>query len=296
MPKICILNTSESPNIDTHRIACLEFIEGFTGYGFTTSEVTVLENIKNIDIILLSSHRIDKEYLKLINQMNPDAIYILWCYYENLDSIPFSRYILTGEYYYSRPLKSDALKIYDYNISINNYVPLLLRTNESPENIGKYSRGTSLTACFMGTPYKFEWSELYNDTKYKILYHDIWKNGAFNSIERKNIYLHSLIAFGFHHQNNIDNSHVTQRVFEGMAYGCIVLSDNKAATDMTNGIVEYVTSIEEVREKIEYYLNNPDKVLEKQLLGYDYTKLFGTNRYSAKLFLDKIVELWNIHY
>lgn len=44
-------------------------------------------------------------------------------------------------------------------------------------------------------------------------------------------------------------NHVTQRIFEGMAYGCVVISTSPAARDMTNGIVEYVATKEEFMEK-----------------------------------------------
>jgi spore maturation protein CgeB len=103
---------------------------------------------------------------------------------------------------------------------------------------------------------------------------------------RRKVYLSSKIAFGFHHDNNILNSHVTQRVFEALCYGCVVLSDNSAATDITDGIVVYVKDKRDFIEKYIYYLSNPEECEKKRIAGYEWAKKFGTNRYAAKLFLD----------
>ena len=85
-------------------------------------------------------------------------------------------------------------------------------------------------------------------------------------------------------------------MFEGLTYGCVVISDNKAASDYTGGIVEYASCKDELREKVSYVLNDPEVIIVKQEQGYEWAKKFGTNRFSAKAFLDKIFELWQISF
>lgn len=172
------------------------------------------------------------------------------------------------------------------NKSINNFVPLLLRANESPENIGKYERKIEFNGCFMGSPYKYSWvSNLPN-----VFYHNI-SYGLLDYESRRNIYLKSLIAFGFSHDNNILNYHPTQRIFEGLSYGCVVISDNEAARDLTGGIVEYAVDYNEFIKLYNFFLSHPDECKKKELAGYEWCKKNGTNRYSASLFLEKIKEL-----
>jgi len=289
---ISLLNTDTCPCPGTHRAACLEFINGFTEFGFVTKESRSLNECADVTILVLSSHKIDLEYLNLLNSLNPNTIYILWYYHSVYYDIPFKHFILTGEHFIHPPKMASHINFHNLNESINNFVPLYLRANESPKNIGIYHRQKEYNACFIGTPYKESWSDVCD----KVFYHDINKYGLLSSEQRKENYLKSTIVFGFHNDGNILNSHVTQRVFEGLTYGCIVISDNKAAYDYTNGIVEYVSTKEELSEKVNYILNNPDIIADKQKLGYEWAKKYGTNRYSAKAFLDKIKELWNINY
>ena len=286
---ITLLNSQECPCPGTHNAACMEFIEGFTEFGFVTKESNNIEDCKGVNIIILSSHVINVDYLKLLNSANPTAVYILWYYHTVFHEIPFKYFILTGEHFIHPPKMPEHIAYHTLNISIPNFVPLYLRANEAPKNIGIYKRGTEYNACFMGSGYKHYWSNVCSN----VFYHDI-SHGLLNYKQRRDIYLKSTIAFGFHNDNNIINSHVTQRVFEGLTYGCVVISDNKAASDYTNGIVEYASSRDELREKVGYILNDPELILQKQEKGYEWAKEYGTNRFSAKAFLDKIYQLWQI--
>jgi hypothetical protein len=290
MHTITLLNTPECPCPGTHYAACMEFLHGFTEFGFTIGETNTSTDCKDKTIIVLSSHVININYLNELNVINPSAVYILWYYHSVFNSIPFKKFILTGEHFIHPPLLQSHIRFHTLNISIPNFVPLYLRANESPKNIGTYERSTIVyDGCFMGSAYKYHWVS----TTPNILYHSI-SNGLLTSDQRKDIYLKSKIAFGFHHNDNITNSHVTQRVFEGLTYGCVVISDNKAAADYTGGIVEYASSKEEFHRKFKYLLDNPEIMKEKQEKGYEWAKQYGTNRYAASAFLDKIKELWGL--
>lgn len=286
MKYIALVNTNECPCPGTHYAACMEFINGFKDFGYDTSCITNINDCKDKDILLLSSHKIDINYLNIINNINPNATYILWSYYNVLNQIPFKKWILTGEYYHKTPRLNSHTGADNINKSINNYVPLMLRADESPEMVGTYEHKNELNGCFMGSPYKSDWvSGLSN-----ILYHDI-RYGLLNYNERRNIHLKSKIAFGFSSNENVLNYHPTQRIFEGLTYGCVVISDNEAARDLTNGIVEYAKDKEEFLKLYNYYLNHPEECHKKQQDGYEWAKKYGTNRYSASLFLDKMKEL-----
>jgi glycosyltransferase involved in cell wall biosynthesis len=241
-------------------------------------------------ILLLSNHRVDLDYLGRLAAATPETVFILWSFFDVLDRIPFKRWILTSEQYIRPPTMEGHLANYQKALALGpgRYIPLGLRVPESPTSIGSWPRADppTLTACFMGSPYKAQWTARIPN----ILYHNIQRDGLLTAAARRANYLRSMFALGFHSDENVRNNHVTQRVFEGMAYGCVVLSDNPAAALLTDGIVEYVGSAAEVEERIAYFLWNPDLVAAKQAAGYEWCRKYGTNRWAARQFLDAILD------
>lgn len=292
MKTIALVNTPECPCPGTHNAACMEFLEGFTSFGFTAGEALTIDQCCGKDILLLSSHVVSKTFLDRLNDVCPTAIYILWYYHNYKDIIPFKHFIITGEQFYKVPRMPNHKKFHDYNISIPNFVPLLLRANEEPDRIGNYPKSYEINGCFMGSAYGRDYVEgLHN-----IVYHDINRSGLLPYAKRREIHLKSRIGFGFHNSANVLNYHVTQRVFEALSYGCVVLTDNSAAAEMTEGIVEYVATKAEFLEKYNYYLAHPEECKKKEAQGYEWSRKYGTNRYAASLFLEKIKDLWGLIY
>jgi spore maturation protein CgeB len=110
----------------------------------------------------------------------------------------------------------------------------------------------------------------------------------------KKIYLSSIFALGFQSDENIITKHVSQRIFEGLAYGCIVLSNSIPACEQTNNIVVYIESKADLENKMKYFKENPDIVKEKQEEGYKFIKHFGTNHYSIDTFMNCINNAYGI--
>lgn len=292
MRTIALVNTPECPCPGTHNAACMEFLEGFTSFGFTVGEALTIDACIGNDILLLSSHVVSKTFLDRLNDVCPNSIFILWYYHNYKDIIPFKKFIVTGEQFYKEPRLESHKKFHTYNISIPNFVPLLLRANEDPDRIGNYPKSYEINGCFMGSPYGTDYvKDLSN-----IVYHDINRSGLLPYVKRRDIHLKSRIGFGFHHPDNILNYHVTQRVFEALAYGCVVLSDNPAAAEMTGGVVEYVASKAEFLDRYNFYLSYPEECKKKEAQGYEWSRMYGTNRYAASLFLNKIKELWGLNF
>jgi spore maturation protein CgeB len=285
--KALLLNSPQSPCPYTHYAACTEFLEGFRAYGFEPGVATSIEGACGATLLLLSSHAIDMGYIHSLNTATPDTIFLLWFYFDRKDELPFKRFILTGEHWLHAPKIPLHLRLYNLIPHLSNYVPFLLRANEDPARIGTYPRTERYNGCFIGTPYKREWTVSLPNT----LYHNITHSGLLPYAARRDIYLSSRIAFGFHSLGNILNSHATQRVFEGLSYGCVVLTDNPAAEEITGGVVIYVSSKADFLEKYNYYLTHPDECRKKELEGYEWSKQYGTNRYAASLFIKKIEEL-----
>ena len=288
MPSIALVNCPESPCPWTHGAACREFLEGWEGY--EVSEAKTLAECAGKDWLLLSNHRIDWQFLDTLAAQNPNTIFILWFYHSVLDRIPFRKWILTGEQYVNPPTLPEHSSLHAKALQIPNYWPLWLRANEDPARIGTYERPVKprYMGYFAGSGYKRDWVHGLPD----IVYHDVGASGLLTAEQRRHLALQSLFAFGFHSPGNIANNHVTQRVFEGMAYGCVVLSDNPAAVKLTGGIVEYVGSREELIDRMAYFVWNPAAVSEKREAGYEWVRKHGTNRAAAKAFQEKAKELF----
>lgn len=284
---IALVNTPESPCPWTHNAACNEFIAGWQDFGYTASEARRLDECVDKSVLLLSCHAIDWNYLKKMNDANPDAVYILWFYFDHIDKIPFRKYVLTGEHYVHPPTLPAHKHWYDIAMSVPNYVPLMLRANISPSVIGMTPNMPVWNGCFMGSGYKHDW--VYGLPN--VLYHDV-SAGLLSYAEREGVFRTSRVAFGFHSDGNIANNHITQRVFEGLAAGCVVISDNPAATDLTGGIVIYVSNKEEFLIAYNNVLNDDELCARKRSEGFAWARAYGTNRYAAQQFLTKISELW----
>jgi glycosyltransferase involved in cell wall biosynthesis len=184
--------------------------------------------------------------------------------------------------------------LHEYNnyAKLHDYCPFKFRANEDINLVGTYERNIQRDYCYMGFYYRREWVPFELNGMYRV---SEWKD-YLPYEERKKIYLSSIFALGFHADAAIDCGSISQRVFEGMAYGCIVLSDNPIAEKITDGIVVTVTSKEDVLQKINYYKENPELISEKQQKGYEWVKKYGTNRESVKTILNRIKEVYNMEF
>ena len=271
-----------------------EFAGGFVDDGCDIHIVRNFNDLQDGGIILLddaAGKYIENQQLyEDIATKCPNSIFICW-YWMNCEyKPPFKNIIFTGEYYLNNNCTDEKKRNY---FSLPNYVPLRLRANDPPRLIGSYPRNVVRDYCFMGGGYKRNWVPD-NSTGLTGIYHQVFTNEYLSYNKRREIYLSSMFAFGFQSDENIINGHLSQRIFEGLAYGCIVLCENPLASTFTDGAVIYVSSKEHLLQTMLYYKKNPELVRKKQEQGYEWVRKYGTNRYSATFFLEKIKELYNI--
>ena len=288
---IYILNKTEKLNPFV-RLLFRDLMGGFKRLGFIINETSSKEDVTNNSIVFMDNN-VKKETIDFFHENIKDSLYFGWCCHEpqmknhNFDRINF--------FYITCYTKTPVGDQYNLTKHVRNYVPLYHRANEDPEEIGKLERNIKYDWCYIGAPYR---TDLIPDstkfTNYKMASNNVSR--YLSSQERKNIYLSSLVHLAYQGDTNIRDGHVSQRVFEGLSYGCIVLSNSKPACEQTNNIVEYVNNIKEVEEKIEYYKNNKDKLLEKQQQGYELMKEIGTNHFSISKFNEKSKEVYNIDF
>ena len=192
---------------------------------------------------------------------------------------------MTGEHYRGKPIEPGYSIPYFFQKYVNNYVPLTFAASILPEQVGTLERTDRLDACFIGTTYKPEWVRGLKNVVYTT-------GNVLPEQERINLFLSSKIALGFHADVNIRNNLITERVFEGLAYGCVVISDNPCCKELTGGIVQTVTSYDEFVKVYNELINDTEKMKDLQRRGYEWARENGLYVHTVQNFLNKINQLF----
>lgn len=290
MKNYYLMNSQELPTPGTHYYTTNKFSNGFKRHGYNVTEANTLDSITDNSIVLLSDHGISNnkelafQSLQYLADKFPNTVYICWFYHKYYDKIPFSKFLITGEHFHKKPCLPDHIFCWDLQNVINNYVPLTFSSPLYPEDIGTLPRNETINGCFIGTPYKPHWVNELNNIVYVT-------GNKLPEEQRINIFLSSKIAFGFHADANVLNNVVVERVFEGMAFGCVVISDSPVAGEITDNIVQVATTKEEFLKIYNDLLNDDKKRYDLQQRGYEWIKRKGLYVHTAKNFLDKCLEL-----
>lgn len=283
----------DCPEIKCPLVLLFVFKE-FTGYfrrnNYNVKIVKNVTELHNNSIVLMGNSFNCNDPVNILKNIAPHAIYIGW-YWHTINTDELQYFIYTYEnilnIYYDANRVHDLIKIR----SFKNNSPFLLRADEDPLLVGTYDKHIKYHFCYMGWKY----CENLVPQKFKGLYHGVFDHNKFFNYEtRKQIYLSSLFALGFQAPDNIYAKHVSQRIFEGLAYGCIVLSNSLPACEQTNNIVIHVSTREEVEQIMTYYINNPELAEKKRKEGYEFSKQFGTNQLAAQNFITLIKDNFEI--
>ena len=294
MREILILDCPELQCPPVLVVVFKELCGAFARRGHQVKIARSLNEIHDNCIVFMGDSIKVENPVGLLAQYSTKAIYIGWYWHKqkDLDKLPY--FIHTYENVLSNTLLADKVDMIGFMKEHKNSCPLLLRANEDPENIGKSLHENIYDYCFMGGR-MCDWLVPYQE--FKGFYYGVHDIGMYMGYEdRKKIYLASAFALGFQTDDNINNGHVSQRIYEGMAHGCIVLSHSLHASLQTEGIVEYVEPHrEKIAERMRFLLKHPEYMKEKQQRGYDFVKRKGTNTYSIQLFIDTIKNVYGIN-
>lgn len=257
-----------------------EMCTAFADKGFKVRICKQIAELTNNDIVFMGDvFQCEDPELLLYNQA-PDAIYIGW-YWHTINIKRLRNFIYTHENALNEDERIQMMKRKGITC------PMPLRAADSPSKIGTYPRQEVYDYCYIGP---WAYNRDLRPTQFHGFVHDNY--GVENFLDydtRRNIYLSSKLALAFQSDWNIEYKHVSQRVYEALAYGCVTFSNSISATEQTNGIVVHVTSKEDLELKMDYYLQHPEEVEKKRQLGYEFIRKCGTNHYTADLFLNTIM-------
>ena len=282
--QIFILDCPEIPCVLVLKYVFRELCQAFADNGHVVSEVSSIQDLHNNSIVFMGMSLHHKNLAELLNEVAPEAIYIGWYWYAQ-ETSALKNFIYTYENILSPPVWRQPY--FDIMQRGLNNCPLLLRASDHPSKISTYQRQVSRDYCYMGWVYRPDWVP---SAPFTGLYYGTCDHNKFLDYNsRRNIYLSSTFALGFQSNENISDRHVRQRIFEGLAYGCVVFSESPEACRQTNNIVEFITSKADLESKMKFYLAHPEKIVEKQLQGYDFVRKFGTNHFAIGKFV-RVIE------
>lgn len=300
---VYLVNTPVFPIPHTHMFTSLKLLQGFGQIGHKIYVVESLEKVEDSpdNIFIVSDHCVYynapeslDQHLRDLAARYPRSGFILWFFHKLAAEgrIPMRRWILTGECFRAEPGLASHKWCKTYQDSIPNYVPWRFSATHAIPEIQHaldqlddlVAHPRALDACFMGTPYKREWTPQLQQS-HTVAYRTN-EGGFIPEEERVAIFQNSLVALGWHSPENIQNHVVVERVFEGMQYGCIVLTDSPAASAITGGICELVRSPEEASARIAFYRDHAEARKEKVRAGLQWLLEQGTYSHVARDFLD----------
>lgn len=304
-----MINTSDYPTPITHYYTASKFMNGFVYNGFSSYEINFIEEMNKIEdssdnIFLMSDHfysRPNTNWMKIFeiwgNKFKKSS-WIFWHFhniYKNnyIDKsvdFPFKNYIFTGEYY--RVIDDNVRNhwggLIDWYMGLENYVKWPFAADVNPFEIESVpSRRKDIFDCgYVGATYKKEWTEQLKNSFNCFVHYYLPVLSEKTRIDKA--FLSSKISLGFNSDSNAKLGLPTERVFEGLAYGCVVVTDCKVAEDVTDGIVKYISNYDELLGFVLDYVSNENLRKQKQLEGINYAKNYGTYYHVAKEFISKI--------
>lgn len=305
MKKAYMINTSEYPTIGTHYLMSSKFINGFSICGLETNTIQNFDEIEDSEdqLFLFCDNFYDNRKSNWLDDFDSlsekfeKTTWIFWSFHNIIGrhykdrKFPFKKFILTGEYY-RKPNFEWAGEHFEPYINHSKYIPLPFAASINPNDLDEILklRTDEYDCGFSGCRYKESWAEQLSK-KYNCFIH-YWPPFLEENERIKNAFLKSKICLGFNSDTNIQNGLPTERVFEGIAYGCVVLTDCEMAVNATSGIAVFVSDYADLERKVDYYINNLEARKQKQKLGYEFAKAKGTYYNVGKEFLKKIHELY----
>ena len=265
--KVHLVIIDSWPCPGSHYLHTKKFLKSFDAHGFEYSEIKSMSDIEYInkgDFVYLSNHGFSNPSLpfELFEAISSrGANQILWFWHDNLD-----------------------IKSWEIQNTIDEYVPLTFASNLKPNEIGTFERTDKYLAHFVGYGYK---PEINKRLRIRFRGVKIQNTPPFISEERRReIFLSSKVALGWHSDDNIKNNVVVERVFEGLAFGNAVISDTPVAREITDGIVEFADSYDETKDFL-LRIKKDDRFRQTKMeLGLAWAKAHGTYWHVAKRFID----------
>jgi len=303
--KFYIISTDllKLPLDGTHILSNRKFAKGFEQNGYeiieilNNNDIDKIENIYGNFIILSNFMDFNNKWDNIIDfgKKFDNLFYILWCWH-NIPNPPFKYWVYTFQEYKIEPtiekFKQEYL-LFKKLEKENKFIPYRFSSYVNPCSNYKYENNKTqkiYDLVYIGCNYEMEIIEKLKKTDYNSFIHiSGGGNNAITGKEFEKIYKQSKICLGFMADENNQKNTITERIWEAFSFGCIVITNSKCAEIATNGAAIYYKNYEDILDKINFYLNNEDKQLEKINEGYKIFEAYGNYKHNAHEFIQKII-------
>ena len=300
MKTFYIINTSVLKlHLDgTHILSNRKFAKGFEQHGYkvveilSDGEVRKIENVKGNIIILSNFMDFENDWDKIVDfgKKYDQLFYILWCWYW-CDNPPFKYWVHTFQEYKLEPTIDkfkNEYKLFKNLEADNKFIPYRFSSYVDPEsNFKELNKNKSIDLIYIGSSYEMDKINVIHRKNYNSLLHI--SGGGKNAITGEKfseLYRKSKICLGFMAKENNQVNSITERVWEAFSFGCLVLTNSKAAEIVTNEAAVYYTDTQDLLNKIDFYLANEEERNLKIEKGYDIFTSYGNYKYNANEFIN----------
>jgi hypothetical protein len=218
-------------------------------------------------------------------QDRPDIAVIAWLWHPQkalFDELGM-RVIFTGECCWGEPESAGRRAWREFNKQQRNALPLEFGAPVDPGRIGEGCENEAIDCSYVGYfGYEPDWQAHFRgDPRNRI----IGTPPYIDEAERVDILRNSKIVLGLHQPENVADCLPIERVYDALAFGAVLITDNPWAVDATEGIGQYAETLEDARRLADHYLYNEEERLELRSRGLDFARRRGTYAHRAADFI-----------
>lgn len=303
-----LLSTPDFPALGTHELHARKFLGGFRerGYEFhwveSSAQFAELEVCAD-DLVYFGSHGLVEGRPLTETQLNflervqkTGAFPIFWYWHDRVElltQIYGSRWILTGELFRAQtvlPSHASAAAIFSEH---PNALPVRFAASVVPgasRQLPHHDR--VLLAAYIGARY-----HVMRNRFIKLRFSGVrvrYYPPFLSETDRINLFFRpTKVVLGWHNTANISNGTVSERVYEGLAHGALVVTDNPYAEAATDGNVIFVSESSDLVPILNRAKKDRAWWAQRSESGLKWVRDHGTYRGVADEFLEKIRSLSN---
>ena len=215
--------------------------------------------------------------------------YILWCWH-CFPNPPFKYWIYTFQEYKLEPnieTFKNEYKLFKNLEKDNKFIPYRFSSFVDPKsNFREFNMNKSIDLIYIGCSYEMDKIDIIKKQDYNSFIHVSDGSNAIIGDEFTNLYRKSKICLGFMAEENNKKNTITERIWEGFSFGCLVLTNSKAAEIISEEAAVYYTDTQDLLNKIDFYLSNDEERNLKIEKGYDIFTNYGNYKHNTKEFIN----------
>ena len=244
MKKAILINTQILPAPGTAYLFATKFLKCFEWFDYEFMEINNMNEIRKLEdvsgtIVFMFDHGYKnvnyKQEIDILSELK-NVTFICWGCEEKYVKNKLNNVILTGAKLYKKPPINGAIKAWDLQLNCDNFVALAHGANVHPEHLEiKTDFSKYIYDCnFVGYTYNTDWLQYIQQHLNTFIRSTGGSNYCIGE-ERINSYKNSLCSLGWQADLNKQNFVISERIFEAMAYGCLVITDAKHIEEELRG-------------------------------------------------------------